>query len=156
MKKYLRAAAMMIGVAASSGAWAEEDEDSESSRPRAALPAIVQARLSAEHPQATVTAATRWGDGWEARVADGVRSVSLRFDAAGNLLERHVPVEVKALPTPVLATLDRAWPRHTVWRATRIETEAGDFHEVLLARGDRRTVALLDPDARVLTGRSHS
>lgn len=155
MKKYLRAAAMMIGVAASGGAWAEDDEDVSEARPRS-LPAGVQARLSAEHPRGQVTEAVRWGDGWEARVTEGVRTVSLRFDGAGNLLERHIPVDVKTLPEPVVETLDRAWPRHTLWRATRIETEVGAFHEVLLTRGDRRTVALVDPDARLLTGRSRS
>jgi hypothetical protein len=151
MRKHLRAAAMMVGVMSSGGAWASSEGEAER-EDRSDLPAPVAERLKSEFPRATVAEAERWGDGWQATLTDGVRRQDLRLDAFGNVVERHLPVSVRELPSPLLQTLDRTHPRHTAWRATRIETAAGVFHEVLLARGERRSVVMFDPDGRVLAG----
>lgn len=155
MRKHLRAAALMVGVMASGGAWAESGEEDTRRVPggdRAELPAQVAERLKADFPAATLTDVSRWGGGWEATIVEGLRRQDVLLDAVGNVVERHVPVAVRELPVEVRATLDRTHPRHTLWRATRIESDAGVFHEVLLARGDKRSVVVLDPGARVLAG----
>ncbi|MFN7144639.1 MAG: hypothetical protein ACK4YP_12745 [Myxococcota bacterium] len=151
MRKHLRAAAVMVGVMASGAAWARDDGERRDADP-AVLPAPVAERLKESFPAATVAEVSRWGGGWEATLVEGFRSHEVLMDAVGNIVERHVPVAVRELPEPVLATLERTHPRHTLWRATRIESDAGVFHEVLLARGDRRSAVVLDPDARVLAG----
>ncbi len=150
MRKHLRAAAMLVGVMASGGAWAGA-EDGARARP-AELPAAVAERLRTSFPDATVAEVSQWGEGFEATLVEGLRRQEVLLDAMGNVVERHVPIAVRELPGDVRATLDRTHPRHTLWRATRIETDAGVFHEVLLARGDKRVAVVLDPGARVLAG----
>lgn len=156
MRKHLRAAAMMVGVMASGGAWADPEAGDQDRGRRSELPAPVAERLSVEFPGATVTDVAPWGGGWEATVVAGLRRQDVMLDAMGNVVERHVPVAVRELPPEVHATLERTHPRHTLWRATRIESDAGVYHQVLLARGDRRSVVVLDPDARVLAGLSRT
>jgi hypothetical protein len=97
MRKQLRAAAVMVGVMASGGAWAGE-EDVGNGDPTE-LPSPIAARLHSAFPAATVAGVERVHGGWEASIVEG-----------------------------------------------------GTFHEVFLARGDRRTVVLLDPDGRMLAG----
>lgn len=149
MRKHLRAAAMMVGVMASGGAWADVDGEE---RATTSLPAEVAARVERAFPSATVAQVKRWGAGYEATLVEGLRRQDVLIDATGTVVERHIPIAVKDLPEAALATLERTHPRHTLWRATRIETTAGVFHEVLLARGDKRVAVVLDPDARVLAG----
>jgi hypothetical protein len=155
MRKHLRAAAMMVGVMAAGGAWAGDGETGQKSAARAQraeLPAEVAQRLKDNFPAATVAQVNHWGGGFSATLVEGLRQHEVLLDAVGNVVERHLPVAVSALPDAVRATVDRTHPRHTLWRATRIETGAGVFHEVLLARGDKRSAVVLDPEARVLAG----
>ncbi|MES2644538.1 MAG: hypothetical protein V4850_33935 [Myxococcota bacterium] len=154
MRKQLRAAAVMVGVMASGGAWAGP-EDSMSSgaarrAPTAEIPSPIAESLKARFPAATVAAVERVGSGWEASLLDGHRRHDLVLDADGNVVEQHSPLAVRALPEGLRATLDRSHPRHTLWRATEIATEEGVFHEVLLARGDRRSFVLFDPTGKAL------
>lgn len=150
MRKQLRAAAVMVGVMASGGAWAGEEDVGDGDPTD--LPSPIAARLHSAFPAATVAGVERVHGGWEASIVEGMRRPDLVLDSVGNVVERHTTVAVRALPEGVRATLDRTHPRHTVWRATEIATEGGTFHEVFLARGDRRTVVLLDPDGRMLAG----
>ncbi|MDP2309415.1 MAG: hypothetical protein Q8P18_25565 [Pseudomonadota bacterium] len=152
MRKQLRAAAVMVGVMASGGAWAGPEESGEGARrtPTTELPSPIAHSLKARFPDATVAAVERVGSGWEASILDGLRRQDVILDADGNLVEQHTPMPVRALPEGLRATLDRSHPRHTLWRATEITTEIGVFHEVLLARGDRRSVVLFDPMGKAL------
>ena len=143
-----------------------DDQESESatgdtvrepeSGPRSVLPQSVERGLRAAVPRASVLDAQRRDGLWEATVKVGIRSQRMRLDDAGNLLERELPVSPRELPVAVLDTLDRVHPRSTIWRAARIETNDASFHEVLLARGDRRTAVVLDDEGRILTGRSRT
>jgi len=104
MRKHLRAAAVMVGVMASGGAWADTDvEDLDPTE----LPAPVAARLGSAFPSATLAEVKRWGGGFEATLIDGIRRQEVLLDAMGNVVERHVPIAVKELPADVRATLSR-------------------------------------------------
>jgi len=150
MRKQLRAAAVMVGVMASGGAWAGEEDVGEADPSE--LPSPIAARLHSAYPAATVAAVERVHGGWEASLVEGMRRQDLVLDSVGNVVERHTPVAVRDLPDGVRTTLERTHPRHTVWRATEIATDGATFHEVYLARGDRRSVVLLDEDGRMIAG----
>ncbi len=152
MRKQLRAAAVMVGMMAAGGAWAGDEEPGDGRRDRTVLPSPIAERLRSSFPEATVAAVERVGSGWEASIVEGHRRQDLVLDAMGNVVERHIPVAVRALPAGLRATLDRSHPRHTVWRVTEIATDEGAFHEVLLARGDRRSFVLFDPAGKALAG----
>lgn len=152
MRKQLRAAAVMVGVMASGGAWAGSEESTGEPRraPTAEVPSPIAESLKTSFPGATVAAVERVGSGWEASLLEGLRRHDVVLDADGNVVERHSPLAVRALPETLRASLERSHPRHTLWRATEIATADGLFHEVLLARGDRRSVVLFDPAGKAL------
>ncbi|MDP2313538.1 MAG: hypothetical protein Q8P41_11580 [Pseudomonadota bacterium] len=157
MRKQLRAAAVMVGVMAAGGAWAGDEEVGEAGRRSPTdLPSPIVARLHDSFPDATAAGIEQAGGGWEASVVEGLRRTTLMLDHVGNVVERHTPISVRALPAPVRASLERSHPRHTLWRATEIATDEGAYHEVLLARGDRRSVVLFDPTGRALAGVNRS
>jgi hypothetical protein len=149
MRKYLRAAAVMVGVMASGGAWADDDGDGGEGTE---LPEAVVARLKSELPTVTIASATRRGDGWAASLRAGLRRQDVLLDQVGNVVERHEAISVRELPEEVRASLAKTHPRHTLWRANRITTGDEVFHEVLLARGDRRSTVVFAPDGRPLAG----
>lgn len=146
MRKYLRAAAVMVGVMASapefSAAWAGEDE----------LPEHVASRIRSEFPASTVVSTARRGGWWEASLVTGIRRDDLLIDPVGNIMEHHEAVPEHALPDQVRGSLARSHPRHTLWRATRITAGDDVFHQVLLARGERQTTLIFDPSGRRLAG----
>ena len=154
MRRHLRAA-MVFGLLASGSAWADTDEREEEVD-SGELPPHVERALRTALPRANVLDAERRDDGWEATVRVGLRSERVRLDANGNLVERAMPVSPRELPEAVLETLDRVHPRSTIWRVERIESGDEAFHEVLLARGDRRTSVVLDDEGRIVTGKSRT
>jgi hypothetical protein len=150
MRKYLRAAAMMVGVMASGGAWADDDGDSDTTGTE--LPEAVAARVKSEFPSATIASTERHGGWWRASLVAGIRRQDVVFDPVGNVVERQEALAPKELPEALRASLERSHPRHTLWRATRITTPDGVFHEVVMTRGDRRSTVFFDPDGRVVAG----
>lgn len=117
-----------------------------------ALPAPIQAAVTAAYPGATVVeASTEREDGattYEVGITFGERSLDLAYAADGRQLEEEEVVTIAAAPAPVQAAV----ATYTGWTVKRVEraTASGvTTYEVLLQQGKKRMELMMDPDGKV-------
>lgn len=112
-----------------------------------ALPAPIQAAITAGYPGSTIVeASTEVEDGattYEAGIKIGDRSLDLAFSADGKQLEEGEVVTSAALPAPVQATL-ATYTGWTVKRCERATASGVTTFGVLLQQGNKRMEVMMD------------
>ena len=143
MRKGIRKATMVAGLMWSTGAMAQ-------SLPPERLPDPVQDRVRAWFPEARLEGAWQNGPYYEASVLDRQIRYDLVFDRRGNVLEQHESLSTAEIPAMVRAGIRESFPRHAVWKATRVTSPDGAFYDLLLTRRDRTVSVRVDEEGRRL------
>lgn len=141
MRKTIRSATMVAGLMWSSGSMAQPLAPER-------LPDPVQNRMRARFPDARVEAAWQNGPFYEASLRERQHHYDLVFDRKGNVLEQHESLAIAEIPELVKAEVRYSYPRHAIWKATRVTTADGVLYDLLLNRRDRTVSVRLDEEGR--------
>lgn len=145
MRKGFRKATMVAGLMWSTGAVAQP-------LPPERLPHPVQNRVRDWFPEARLEGAWQNGRYYEASVLDQHHRYDLVFDRDGTVLEQHESLAHSEIPAAVRAGVRESYPRHAIWKATRVWSDRGTFYDLLLTRRDRTVSVRLDEEGRRAVG----
>lgn len=153
-EKWFGRGAVLASLLLSPAALADDDVADEASDPEE-LPPPAREELARRYPSAVLLRADyRDADGvgttWDVSLVDGARRRVVAFDEHGAVLGERTPARRTDVPRVVRRALGRQVGRASLGRVERVTSETGSGWLLAFSHGDRRGVALVGDDGRLV------